>query len=129
MTVDNNGRSIASVLRDIVRNVQDIVRSELRLAKTEIGQELVKAKAAAIVLATAAVFAFLALFFALFAGVFALSVVIPSWAAALTVAAATGALAGVLVFIGRGRLKHVHPMPDQTIETIKENFQWKPHAK
>jgi uncharacterized membrane protein YqjE len=36
---DDNGRSIGTVLKDIVGNVQQIVRSEIRLASAEVRQE------------------------------------------------------------------------------------------
>ena len=36
-------RSLADILRDIMRNLQEIVRSEVRLAKTEIADEAARA--------------------------------------------------------------------------------------
>jgi hypothetical protein len=130
MAIATDGRSISSVLRDIVQNIQDIVRSEVRLAKTEFAKEIVKAKAAGILLGLGAVFSFLAALFALFAIVFALSNVIPAWAAALVVAGSMGIVAASLVYAGRNQLRNVHPIPERTVETVKDNFQWtKPQTK
>ena len=83
-------RSFSDVLQSIVRNVQEIVRSEVRLAKTEIREEAVKAKSASLFLGAGAVMAIFAILFLLVTIVFALSLVMPSWAAALIVGVATG---------------------------------------
>jgi len=130
MLTDSGSRTISSVLQDIVQNIQDIVRSEVRLARTELGQELGKARAAGTLLGAGAICAFFAAFFALFACVFALSNVVPNWAASLIVAAAMGIPAGILFFSGRARLRRVHPIPEHTVESVKENIQWaKQHIK
>lgn len=124
MLPETGGRSISGVLRDIVQNVQDIVRSELRLAKTELREEIVKAKTAATLLGLGAVCGFFAAFFALLAGVFALSRVVPNWAASLIVAGAVGILAGAMFYPGWKRLRAVHPIPEHTVHSVKENIQW-----
>ena len=130
MLADTSSRSISSVLRDIVQNVQDIVRSELRLAKTELGEELVKVKAAGVLLGMGAMCGFFAAFFVLLAAVFGLSNVLPSWAAALIVATAMAMMAIVMAYSGRRRLRTIHPIPEHTVETMKENIQWaKQHSK
>jgi hypothetical protein len=124
MAIDTNGRPISSVLRDIVQNIQDIVQAELRLAKTEIGETIVKAKSAGTLLGVGAACGFFAILFVLQAVVFALSNVVPNWAAALVVGAAMGIGAALLVSVGRSRLRRVRPIPEHTIDTIKENFSW-----
>jgi uncharacterized membrane protein YqjE len=125
MAMDTGGdRSISSVLRDIVQNVQDMVRSELRLAKTEIGEELARAKPAGTLLGISALSGFFAAFFALLAAVFALSKIVPSWSAALIVAAAMGIGAAALAYVGRKRLRKVNTIPAHTVENLKENIQW-----
>ena len=130
MLADMGDRSISSVLRDIVGNVQDIVRSELRLEKIEIGEEITKAKAAGILLALGAAAGFLAAVFVLLAVLFGLTLVIPNWAAALTVAVIMGVAAAVMSYSGRKLLRKVHPIPKHTVDTVKENLQWaKQHTK
>ena len=124
MPTETNGRSISSVLRDIVGNVQDIVRSELRLAKKEIAEEMGKAKTAGTLLGIGAVCAFFAVFFTLIAVVFALINVVPNWAAALIVAAAMGIGAWLMLYAGKKRLQTVHAVPEHTVETVKENIEW-----
>jgi len=117
-------RSITEVLQNIVRNVQEIVRSEVRLAKTEIVEEAGEAKTAGLLLGMGAVAAIFATLFLLLMIVYALSRVIPDWAAALTVGAALAIVASVLLTAGVKRFKEIHPTPERTVETIKENVEW-----
>jgi hypothetical protein len=46
----------------------------------------------------------------------------PDWAAALLVALALGIAAAVLLAKGRANLRM--PVPDKTIENVKENVEW-----
>jgi hypothetical protein len=51
--------------------------------------------------------------------------VMPDWLAALIVAAAYGAVAGVLYLQGRERVGEAgSPVPEQTVETLKEDVKW-----
>ena len=123
-------RSFSGVLQDIIRNVQEIVRSEVRLAKTEILEEAAKTKSSTLLLAAGAVTAIFAIFFLLLMIVYALALVVPSWTAALIVGAALAVVASVMLTTGVQRFKQIHPTPERTVETIKENLEWaKQHTK
>jgi uncharacterized membrane protein YqjE len=117
-------RSFSDVLQDIVRNVQEIVRSEVRLAKTEIREEAVKAKSSVAMLGAGAVAAIFAVLFLLLTVVYALALVVPSWAAALIVGAGLAIAAGVMLMTGIKQFKQIHPRPERTVESIKENIEW-----
>jgi uncharacterized membrane protein YqjE len=119
-----NDRSFSDVLQDIVRNIQDIVHLEFRLAKTEIQEEAVKAKPAAVLTGSGILCGLFAAFFLLLAIVYALAIVMPAWAAALIVGVVLFAVAGGVASAGLKRFKHVHPAPDKTIESLKENLEW-----
>jgi len=123
-------RSVSDVLQDIIRNIQDIVRSEVRLAKTEVREEVSKARDASVLIGVGALSGMFSAFFLLFSIMYALSKVVPDWAAALIVAVALAIVTGVLLSKGAERFRHVHPAPDKTIESLKENVEWaKQHAK
>jgi uncharacterized membrane protein len=117
-------RSSAEIVQDLVQNVQEILRSEVRLAKAEITQEARKAARGAAVLSAGTILAMFALGLLLWAGVYALSLVLPLWAAALIVGAAVSIAAGIMFAIGRARMKQVHPKPETTIRSVKENVKW-----
>ena len=117
-------RSLSDILQDTIRNVQEIMRSEVRLAKTEIREEAAKAKASTLLLGAGAITAIFAVLFLLLAGVYALALVIPLWAAALIVGAALAVVASIVLTAGMRRFKQIHPTPERTVETIKENVEW-----
>lgn len=116
-------RSISTVLYDIVGNVQEIIRSEMRLARTEFTEELGKLRSAGVLLGLGVLLATFSVLFLLVAIIYALSLVIPAWAAALVVAVAVAALAGILVGAGIRRLKAVRAAP-KTTASLKENVEW-----
>lgn len=123
-------RSLTDVLQAIVRNVQEIVRSEVRLAKTEFREEAVKAKSSGALLGAGAVIALYAGAFLLLGFVYALALVLPVWTSALIVGAALAAVGAGMLSAGINRLKQIHPTPERTVETIKENVEWaKQHTK
>jgi len=117
-------RGLSDVLQDIVRNVQEIVRSEVRLAKTEFREEAAKAKDSGILLAVGAVTGIFAILFLMLTMVYALALVMPNWAAALIVGAALAIVTSILLTVGLKRFKRIHPTPEHTVESIKENVAW-----
>ena len=121
MAVD---RSFSELLQGIIHNVQDIVRSEVRLAKTEIREEAIKARASLLLLGAGAVTGLFAILFLLLMIVSALALIVPNWAAALIVAVALAVVAGVMLAGGVKSFQKLHPTPERTVESIKENIQW-----
>ena len=77
-----------------------------------------------------AVTAIFAIFFLLLMIVYALALVVPRWTAALIVGAALAVVANVMLTVGVRRFKQIHPNPERTVETLKENVEWaKQHTK
>ena len=73
-------------------------------------------RASSALCAAGAMTAFLVLVFAIF---------LPEWAAALIVGAVLAAVAYVLVRQGKERVAEAgKPVPEQTIETVKEDVEW-----
>jgi hypothetical protein len=105
--------------------VVTLAAQELRLAKAEMiekgrtagpGFGMIGAAGAAALLAAGSLSAFVIL---------ALDGVMPNWLAALLVALAWGVTAGALYSAGKGRVEKAGPLvPEQTVETIKEDVQW-----
>ena len=117
-------RSFSEVVESIVGNVQTIIRSEIQLAKTEVKEETAKAARATGILAAGGLLGLYAGGFLLLTIVRALENVTPPWLASLIVAVVVGVAAFVAINAGRTRMKHVHPTPDKTIKTVKENVEW-----
>jgi hypothetical protein len=117
-------RSLAEIAQDVFRNVQEIVRLEVSLAKAEAREELIKAKASALTLGIGAVTGVYAMLFLLFAAVHALTLFMPNWAATLLVGGVLAVIATITLTNGVKQFKQIHPTPERTVETIKENIEW-----
>jgi hypothetical protein len=117
-------RSFSEVLQDIGRNLQEIVGSEVRLAKVEVRAEAAQAASSALWLGTGVVGAVGASMFLLWAAAYGLAAIMPMWGATLTVAAVTGGLAGLSILKGVRHFKRIQPVPERTVETLKENLEW-----
>ena len=117
-------RSMADVLKDIIGNVQEIVRGEVRLAKTEAKAEAAKALTSARLILVGATVGLFAVGYVLLAVVYALALAMPAWAAAASVGIVLAVVASLTISAGMNKWKSVHPVPEKTVETIKENLQW-----
>jgi Putative Actinobacterial Holin-X, holin superfamily III len=118
-------RPIGEVAGDLTRDVSLLVRQEVELAKAELAEKgriaapgvgMLGGAGVAALMAAGALTAFLIL---------ALAIVLPEWASALIVGAV---LAGTAYLLGRSGKERVveagTPLPEQTIETVKEDVEW-----
>jgi VIT1/CCC1 family predicted Fe2+/Mn2+ transporter len=118
-------RPIGEVAKNLTSDLSLLLRQEIELAKAEMAQ---KGRTAApglgmfggagvvALCAAGALTAFLVLVFSLF---------LPDWAAALIVGVAMAAVAFVLIGKGKERIADAgKPVPEQTIETVKEDVEW-----
>jgi apolipoprotein N-acyltransferase len=117
-------RTFSAVLQDILRNLQEIIRSEVRLAKVEIRDEAVQAGSSALWITAGAVGALCSWMLLSWTAVYALAMVMSMWAATLVVAVALASMASVLLVVGLRRFKRIQPIPEHTVETLKENLEW-----
>jgi hypothetical protein len=127
---DLHEASLGEVAKQLTQDMSTLVRQEVALAKAELtqkGKELGKGGALVGGAAVAGWMALLALTLCL---VFLLALVIPTWVAALIVALVWGAVAAVLGMRGRDLIRTgAPPIPEQTIESVKEDVQWLKNRK
>jgi Putative Actinobacterial Holin-X, holin superfamily III len=116
---------ITELVKDLASETSTLVRQEIDLAKAELTDRGKRAGKGAGMLAAGAVVALLALG-ALTAGLIAaLDLAMPTWLAALIVTVVYGAIAGVLVQVGRKQVQEAAPpVPEETIDSVKEDVQW-----
>jgi len=98
----------------------------MALARVEIREQAGRAKLAAGALGAAAVALAFGGTFLLVAIAMGVADLLewPVWAGFLVVALILGVGGMVMFFAGRRRLRSVHPVPEQTVETLKENSEW-----
>ena len=117
-------RSVSDVFQDILRNLQEMVRSEIRLAKVEIRGEVKQAVSSGVWIAAGGVAATSAWIFLLWTLAYALAARMSMWAATLLVAVVMAAAAAALIMSGIRRAKRIRPIPERTVESVKENLEW-----
>ena len=120
-------RPVSDVFQDIVRNLQEMVRSEIRLAKVEIRGEVRQAVSSGAWIAAGGVAAMSAWIFLLWALAYALATRMSMWAATLIVALMLTAAAAALVMSGIRKAARIHPIPERTLDSVKENLEWMKH--
>ena len=122
---DLRDRPIGELLRQLSQETTTLVRQELELAKAEVREKGRKAGPGIGMVGAAGVVGLLALGALTAFLILALDGAMPNWAAALIVAAVYGAIAAVLYFLGRERVKEAGPpVPEQTVDSVKEDVEW-----
>jgi uncharacterized protein YacL len=122
---DLRERPFGELLKQLSEETTRLVHQEIELAKAELTQKGRQAGVGAGLFGGAAVIGLLAAAALTTCFILLLDMAMPAWLAALVVAVVYAAVAAVLALRGRDRIKQaVPPVPEQTIETVKEDVQW-----
>jgi hypothetical protein len=113
------------VAKDLTSDLSLLVRQEIKLAKAEMAQKGRVAAPGLGMFGGAAVLGLCAAGATTAFLILVLALVVPDWAAAVIVAAVLAAVAWLLVSRGRERVAEAgKPVPEQTIDTVKEDVEW-----
>jgi uncharacterized membrane protein YqjE len=127
-TDDLRERPIGELLKELANETTTLVRQELDLAKAEMREKAGKASPGFGMWGAAGVTGLLALGSLTAFLILALDGAMPNWLAALIVGLVWAAIAGVLYVRGKQRVEEAgSPVPEKTIETVKEDVQWAKH--
>jgi putative superfamily III holin-X len=123
-------RPIGDLVKQLAGQTSTLVRQEIDLAKAEMSEKasiagkgagLIGGAAVVGLLAAGALTAFLILL---------LSEAMDAWLAALIVTVVMAAVAAALGLAGRNRIRAATPpVPEQTVETVKEDVEWAKNQK
>ena len=117
-------KSLGELFSDLTGDLGRLMRQEVALARTEAKEEIGRASKAGAMLAVGGLIAYLALMFASFALAWLLDDVMARSLSFLIVAVVHAIIAAVLVMQGRNRMREVNAVPQQTVETLKEDVEW-----
>jgi uncharacterized membrane protein YqjE len=118
---------LGELLRAATSDLSTLFRQELDLAKVEMKDDIRHVGQVGGMFGAGAVCAYFALLFVSLAFGWLLDDVMPRPLAFLLVAVPYAVAAAVLVLQGRRRARELNPLPEQTIETLKEDAQWARH--
>jgi len=123
MAYRTEDRSLSELLSDVTTEIATLFRKEVELAKAETSEQVSRAAKAGGMLGAAAVIGFLDLILFSFALAWALSEVVPEGVAFAIVGVLFAVVAGVLAMAGKKRLANVNPVPNQTVQTLRDDVQ------
>jgi uncharacterized membrane protein YqjE len=118
-------QSMGELFKQLSDDMSTLVRQELKLAQAEMTEKGKRAGIGLGMFGVAGVIGFVALLTFTACIVAALATGMAVWLAALIVTVVYAAVAGGLAFLGRERVAEATPpVPEQTMQTVKEDVQW-----
>lgn len=117
-------RSLGELFGQFSADLSTLFRKEIELAKVEVRDELATGRRAGLSIGIAAGAGAMALLLVSFAAAWGLAAVMPTGLAFLIVGVVYAVVALVLFQRAREALKEFRPVPEQTVETLKEDLQW-----
>ena len=117
-------KSLGQLFSELTSDLSTLMRKEVELAKVETKEEVARAGKAGGMLGGGAFAGWFALLFLSFAVAWLLDEWMHTALAFLIVGLVYAVVAAVLVMQGRSRMQSVNPVPQQTVETLKEDVQW-----
>jgi Putative Actinobacterial Holin-X, holin superfamily III len=122
---DLREQPMGELFKQLSNDLSTLVRQELKLAQAEMTEKGKKAGIGVGMFGGAGIVSLLALGTLTACLVAVLATGMDVWLAALIVTVVYGALAGVLALIGKNRVSEATPpVPEQTVESVKEDVQW-----
>lgn len=123
----SNGQSasMAELVNRLSEQAGRLAHLEVELAKAELTLKAKRAGLGAGMFGGASVFGLFAMGALVAAAIIGLGHAVTPWLAALIVAAVLGLLAGAVALAGaRAVAKAVPPIPEQTVETVREDLEY-----
>ena len=122
------GVSVTSLLRGIVSDAQDLIQQQLALFRAEIKDDFRKTMGIVITIMSGAFMVAVGAALLCFMLVYLLNSVapdtLPLWACFGIVGGGVVLIGGIVAYAAVARFKTFNPLPDESVQALKENVQW-----
>jgi len=120
-----NDESVTVLVKGILSDCQDLFERQVELFKSEVRTDITKAREAATALSLGLGLAYLGVMLLCFMGVHLLAwgFDLPLWAAFGLAGAVLLSVGAIAYVIGRHKLATLNPVPEQTVQSMKENVR------
>lgn len=116
--------SIGSLFTDLTDDMGRLVRQEIELARVETMQKINQTMRSIILMVGGALVAYAGFITLLIAAAIALGGVMPYWLSSLIVGVIVLIVGAILIGSGRSALSNMTVVPENTVESIKEDARW-----
>lgn len=117
--------SVGELVSRLTEDMRALARQEVELGKAELAQKGRQAGVGAGLIGGGATFGFLALAAIVAAVIGLLDTAMRFWVAALIVGIVLAIVAAVLALTGKNRVQEASPpVPEQTVDSVKEDVKW-----
>jgi uncharacterized membrane protein YqjE len=122
----DSDRSLGELVSEMSSDLSALIRKEIELARVELKDEARQAAKAGGMLGGGAFVGYLAALLLSLSLAWGLNDAFDNagWLGFLIVGALYAIASGALLAQGRNKLKEFNPVPEQTVETLKEDVQW-----
>ncbi len=121
---NQNDTSLTGLIKGIIGDVQDLTKQEFNLLKQELKEDTTKTAQATIPIVIGLMVALVGVLLLGHALAWILVALgLPAWAGYLIVGGVVTGLGAILVFAGIHKFQTFNPLPDRSLEALKENVQ------
>lgn len=116
--------SLGQLFTELSDDMSTLVRQELELAKAETVQKVSRATRSVILMVAGGLLAYAGFIALVIAAAIALGSLMPYWLSSLIVGLVVIVIGGLLVMSGRSSLTNLSLVPENTVESLKQDARW-----
>ena len=122
---ERDDRSVSELTKELLRDVSELVRREVDLAKVELAEKARRLGKGIGFAVVGAVLLLVALGALTATAIIALATTLATWLAAVIVTVVVGVIGAIVLSVGLRVLRRgAPPVPEQTVESVKEDIAW-----
>jgi hypothetical protein len=124
--------SMTGLVSGIIADAETLLKQQLALLRHEVKEDLIRTVTGAASLIAGAAILLLGGLMLCFMAVYLLSWAapeLPLWVCYGIVGASIAAVGGALLCFAAYKFKSVHPVPEQSVQAMRETIQWKTNPK